>query len=76
MIGVNDPDTFHRLLCNGLNPTKEIPKEWNWNTITKYASFLDDSEAETFDPSFFNLTIGIRVYRIYTEFIFYVDLTK
>jgi len=47
------------LLCNGFNPIREIPEDWHWNSSSKYAAFLDDTEAETFDPSLYNLTTGI-----------------
>jgi len=53
--GCNDPDLFHRKLCDGLDAITVIPDDWNWNANTTYVSVLNDNDAEVFDPGYFQL---------------------
>jgi len=53
--GCNSPDLYHRKLCDGLNAITVIPTDWHWNTRTKHVSVLNDSDAEEFDPGYFQL---------------------
>ena len=53
--GCNAPDLFHRKLCDGLDTITTIPTDWHWNAHTKHVSVLNDSDAEVFDPGYFQL---------------------
>jgi hypothetical protein len=53
--GCNTPDLFHRKLCDGLDAITVIPSDWHWNARTKHVSVLNDSDAEEFDPGYFQL---------------------
>ena len=53
--GCNAPDLFHRKLCDGLDAITIIPTDWHWNARTKHVSVLNDSDAEEFDPGYFQL---------------------
>ena len=53
--GCNVPDLFHRKLCDGLDTITTIPTDWHWNAHTKHVSVLNDSDAEVFDPGYFQL---------------------
>jgi acyl transferase domain-containing protein/SAM-dependent methyltransferase len=65
--GVNNPDDFWRLLCNGVDAITEIPKErWNIDSfydpdpdaagkiLTRWGGFLD--QVDQFDPHFFGIS--------------------
>jgi hypothetical protein len=54
--GIRTPDEFHQALLGGLDAVKSVPKEWNWDAQTKYAAFLSEDFAETFDASFFKIS--------------------
>ncbi len=65
--GVNNPDDFWRLLCNGTDAITEIPKD-RWNIdffydpdpdaagkiLTRWGGFLD--QVDQFDPQFFGIS--------------------
>ena len=53
--GCNVPDLFHRKLCDGLDTITATPTDWHWNAHTKHVSVLNDSDAEVFDPGYFQL---------------------
>jgi hypothetical protein len=53
--GCNAPDLYHRKLCDGLDAITVIPTDWHWNARTKHVSVLNDSDAEKFDPGYFQL---------------------
>jgi polyketide synthase 13 len=55
--GCHAPDLFHRKLCDGLDAITVIPTEWHWNARTKHVSILNDSDAEKFDPGYFQLNL-------------------
>lgn len=54
--GANTPDIFFDMLCKGVHFVKEVPKEWKVSTKVRYANFLDDESASTFDPDFFGVS--------------------
>lgn len=51
-----DPESFYQFLCSGKSAVTDVPKEWK--TVTRYAAFLNEDMAESFDPSFFGLTLA------------------
>lgn len=64
--GAHDPDSFYQLLLRGETTFTEIPKSWQTqlqadvidSSLPKYASFLSDDVASTFDPNFFGISVN------------------
>eukprot|EP01038_Epipyxis_sp_PR26KG_P005861 gene5861-8085_t len=52
----SDPERYFEALCGGMDAVREVPP--SWQSKTRYAAFLDESYAEYFDPSRYNLSVA------------------
>lgn len=54
--GANDLDSFFALLESGRHTSVPVPESWHSLCKTRFASFLDETVADSFDASFFGLS--------------------